>query len=117
MKNVAEKTKKDVSLDNPINTDSEGNELLLADVVGTGEDLLFKKVETELENELLKKSLGELSVREKDIILKRFGLLGEEEMTQKEVADSLCISQSYISRLEKKILERMKHSIVREMAV
>lgn len=112
-----QKTKKDVSLDNPINTDSEGNELLLADVVGTGEDLLFKKVETELENELLKKSLGELSVREKDIILKRFGLLGEEEMTQKEVADSLCISQSYISRLEKKILERMKHSIVREMAV
>lgn len=111
-----QKTKKDLSLDNPINTDSEGNELLLADVVGTGEDVLFKGVENELENSLLKQAIGELSIRERDIVNMRFGLNGEEEMTQKEVADSLNISQSYISRLEKKILDRMKKRISREMS-
>jgi len=111
-----QKTKKDLSLDNPINIDSEGNELLLADVVGTDEDVLFKGVENELENTLLKQAIGELSWRERDIINMRFGLNGEDEMTQKEVADSLNISQSYISRLEKKILTRMKKRISKEMS-
>lgn len=111
-----QKTKKDLSLDNPINTDSEGNELLLGDVVGTGEDMLFKKVENELESSLLKEALNELSYREKDIIKMRYGLDGKEEMTQKEVADTLSISQSYISRIEKKILERMKNKISKEMS-
>lgn len=110
-----QKTKKDVSLDNPINTDSEGNELLLADVMGTGEDVLFKKAENELESSLLNDALCGLSLRERDIINMRYGLLGGEEMTQKEVASLLCISQSYISRLEKKILERMKNAIAKEL--
>ena len=102
------KTKSEVSFDEPLNTDWEGNELLLSDVMGTDSDIVYKKIEHGVENDLLKEALSKLSERERSIIKLRYGLLGEEELTQKEVADKMGISQSYISRIEKKIIGRLK---------
>ena len=102
------KQKSEVSFDEPLNTDWEGNELVLSDVMGTDGDVVYKKIENGVENELLKEALCKLSGREKEIMELRYGLNGEEEKTQREVADMLGISQSYISRLEKKIIVRLK---------
>ncbi|MDD7506092.1 MAG: RNA polymerase sporulation sigma factor SigE [Clostridiales bacterium] len=103
--------KTEVSLDEPLNVDGEGNELLLGDVLGTDNDLVFKNLETTVEKQLLAEGLKKLSERERKIVDLRFGLDGGEEKTQKEVADLLGISQSYISRLEKKIIKRLKKEI------
>ena len=100
--------KAEVSFDEPLNTDWEGNELLLSDVMGTDGDVVYKKIESSVEDDLLKQALKRLSGREREIIEMRYGLFGETELTQKEVADKLGISQSYISRLEKKIISRLK---------
>lgn len=102
------KLKSEVSFDEPLNTDWEGNELLLSDVMGTDVDVVYKKIENGVETELLRQALTKLNAREREIVELRFGLGGEEELTQKEVADMLGISQSYISRLEKKIIARLK---------
>ncbi len=109
------KTKMEVSLDEPLNVDWDGNELLLSDVLGTDEDVICKDIEDEVERKLLIKAISKLNTREKTIIELRFGLSNPdgEEMTQKEVADLLGISQSYISRLEKKIIKRLKKEIVK----
>lgn len=107
--------KQEVSFDEPLNTDWEGNELLLSDVVGTDADAVYSKVEGGVERELLKKSLQNLSLREQKIMRMRFGLDGGEEMTQKDVADALGISQSYISRLEKKIIAKLKKDISKQI--
>ena len=109
------KTKMEVSIDEPLNVDWDGNELLLSDILGTEEDIIYRDIEDEVDKELLKKAMGILSEREKTIIELRFGLnnTNGEEMTQKEVADLLGISQSYISRLEKKIMKRLKKEMVR----
>lgn len=105
------KIKSEVSFDEPLNVDWEGNELLLSDVVGTDGDVVFKKIESGVETELLLTSIEKLNKREKEIMVLRYGLSGEEEKTQKEVADMLGISQSYISRLEKKIISRLKKDL------
>ncbi len=102
------KLKSEVSFDEPINSDWEGNELLLSDVMGTDADIVYKKIEKGVENDLLKQALEKLTKREKEIVILRFGIGEQEEKTQKEVADMLGISQSYISRLEKKIISRLK---------
>ena len=102
------KIKSEVSLDEPLNLDNEGNELLLSEVMGTDSDLVYKKIESGVENELLKIALLKLNKREREIMELRYGLSGGEEKTQREVADMLGISQSYISRLEKKIIGRLK---------
>ena len=94
-----------------LNTDFEGNELLLSDVLGTDSETVYGGVEASVERELLKEALKKLPDRERKIMYMRFGLGGQEEMTQKDVADCLGISQSYISRLEKKIIERLKKEI------
>ena len=109
------KTKMEVSIDEPLNVDWDGNELLLSDILGTDEDVIYKDMETEVERKLLMKAIGKLTDREQTIVRLRFGLntLDGEERTQKEVADLLGISQSYISRLEKKIMKRLKKEIVR----
>lgn len=103
--------KTEVSLDEPLNTDGEGNELLLGDVLGTDNDMIFRNLETTVEKQLLSEGLKKLSERERKIVGLRFGLNGGQEFTQKEVADLLGISQSYISRLEKKIISRLKKEI------
>ncbi len=103
--------KSEVSFDEPLNTDFEGNELLLSDVLGTDSDTVYGGVESGVEKELLKEALRKLPEREQKIMYMRFGLGGREEMTQKDVADTLGISQSYISRLEKKIIERLRKEI------
>ncbi len=100
--------KTEVSFDEPLNTDFEGNELLLSDVLGTSADAVYGDIESNAEKEQLKEALKKLSDRERKIMFLRFGLGGGEEMTQKDVADLLGISQSYISRLEKKIISRLK---------
>lgn len=105
------KRKAEVSLDEPLNVDGEGNELLLADVLGTDPDAIYNGVESQVERQLLEVGLSHLSKREQQIMEMRFGLDGADEMTQKEVADILGISQSYISRLEKKIISRLKREI------
>ena len=105
------KLKSEVSFDEPLNTDFEGNELLLSDILGTDSDAVYGSVESSVEKELLKEALSHLSERERRIMDLRFGLSGGEEMTQKDVADELGISQSYISRLEKRIIERLKKEI------
>lgn len=105
------KLKSEISFDEPLNTDFEGNELLLSDVLGTDSDTVYGGVESSVEKELLKEALRKLPERERKIMYMRFGLGGGEEMTQKDVADRLGISQSYISRLEKKIIERLKKEI------
>lgn len=109
------KTKLEVSIDEPLNVDWDGNELLLSDILGTDEDVIYRDIETDVERTLLKKAIAKLSGRERMIIELRFGLnsMSGEEKTQKEVADMLGISQSYISRLEKKIMGRLKKEIVR----
>ena len=105
--------KGEVSFDEPLNTDWDGNELLLSDVLGTEEDTVMRPIEEDVERSLLAAAINALSPREKQIITLRFGLGGGREQTQKEVADQLGISQSYISRLEKRIIDRLKKEILR----
>lgn len=109
------KTKMEVSIDEPLNVDWDGNELLLSDILGTEEDTIYRDLEDEAERKILFRALNKLSGREKLIVRMRFGLDHPEgkEMTQKEVADQLGISQSYISRLEKKIMHRLRMEMVR----
>ena len=109
------KMRMEVSIDEPLNVDWDGNELLLSDILGTDADIIYRDLETEVERKLLKKALSKLARREKTIIELRFGLNhpSGREMTQKEVADLMGISQSYISRLEKKIIGRLKKEIVK----
>lgn len=109
------KTKLEVSIDEPLNVDWDGNELLLSDILGTDEDLIYRDMETDVERKLLFSAIAKLTGRERMIIELRYGLntTDGEEKTQKEVADMLGISQSYISRLEKKIMLRLKKEIVR----
>ena len=103
--------KSEVSFDEPLNTDWEGNELLLSDMLGTDSDTVYKDIEMSVEKQLLRDALKKLPEREQKIMYMRFGLAGHEEMTQKDVADLLGISQSYISRLEKKIISRLKNEM------
>lgn len=107
------KTRLEVSIDEPLNVDWDGNELLLSDILGTDEDIIYRDMETEVEKRLLRKAVEKLDCREKEIIELRYGINqpNGKEMTQKEVADTLGISQSYISRLEKKIMNRLKKEI------
>jgi RNA polymerase sporulation-specific sigma factor len=109
------KTKLEVSIDEPLNVDWDGNELLLSDILGTEEDVIYRNIEEEVDRKLLRKALSKLSDRERIIVDLRFGLGTDDgnERTQKEVADLLGISQSYISRLEKKIIKRLKKEMVR----
>lgn len=109
------KTKLEVSIDEPLNVDWDGNELLLSDILGTDEDIIYRDIEMEAEKKLLLNAMKKLSNRERVIVEMRYGLNSEDggEKTQKEVADILGISQSYISRLEKKIMVRLKREIVR----
>ena len=102
------KLKSEISIDEPINTDSEGNDLSLADIIGTDNDAIFKFVEDEENKKILVKSIDKLDEREKIIMKLRYGFDGRDELTQKEVADKLGISQSYISRLEKRVIEDLK---------
>ncbi|MBR1392194.1 MAG: RNA polymerase sporulation sigma factor SigE, partial [Lachnospiraceae bacterium] len=108
------KTKLEVSIDEPLNVDWDGNELLLSDILGTDEDIIYKDLETEVEHKLLCKAMERLNGRERKIVELRFGINTPDgvELTQKEVADLLGISQSYISRLEKKIMKRLKKEII-----
>ena len=105
----------EVSFDEPLNTDWDGNELLLSDVLGTESDLVMKPIEADVDRQLLRQAMSRLEPRERHIITMRFGLDGGQERTQKEVADQLGISQSYISRLEKRIIDRLKKEILRMM--
>lgn len=105
----------DVSLDEPLSTDGDGNELLLSDILGTESDVIHKAIEKKLNQEILLKAVRQLKHREQTIIGLRFGIFGGEEKTQKEVADLLGISQSYISRLEKKIIQKLKRELVKSM--
>ena len=109
------KTKAEVSIDEPLNVDSDGNELLLSDILGTDEDVIYQDIENQAERLMLGKAMEKLSDRERLIVNLRYGLTSpdEREMTQKEVADYLGISQSYISRLEKKIIRRLKKEMVK----
>ena len=104
--------KSEVSLDEPINMDYDGNELLLSDILGTDENIVTGRLDDEVDLQLLRQALAGLPVREREIILMRFGLQGRKEMTQKEVAQFMGISQSYISRLEKKIMQRLRKEII-----
>ena len=106
--------KAEVSLDEPINMDCDGNELLLSDILGTEEDLILRPLEDDVDICVLRQALRELPEREREIILMRFGLEGRRELTQKEVARKMGISQSYISRLEKKIMQRLKKEFIRQ---
>ena len=103
--------KSEVSFDEPLNTDWDGNELLLSDILGTESDLVMRPIEADVDRKLLSDAVARLSPREKDIISLRFGLGGRKELTQKEVADRMGISQSYISRLEKRIISRLRRDI------
>ncbi|MGF7185057.1 RNA polymerase sporulation-specific sigma factor [Desulfitispora alkaliphila] len=107
------KTRSEISFDEPLNIDWDGNELLLSDVIGTENDIIYKSIEEEVDKKLLRLALQKLNSREKTIMELRFGLKGGKEKTQKEVADLLGISQSYISRLEKRIIKRLKKEIVK----
>lgn len=109
------KMKSEISFDEPLNIDWDGNELLLSDILGTDGDIIFKDIESEVDKTLLKQAIDKLSGREKTIIELRFGLQNGKEKTQKEVADLLGISQSYISRLEKRIIKRLKKEMVKLM--
>lgn len=112
------KMKKEVSIDEPLNVDWDGNELLLSDILGTQDDCVFKELENEVERKILKAAIQKLNNRERLIIEMRYGIndVDEEEKTQKEVADLLGISQSYISRLEKKIMIQLKKEIIKDDA-
>jgi RNA polymerase sporulation-specific sigma factor len=107
--------KSDVSLDEPINTDWDGNELLLGDVLGTEPDAVSRPLEDDVDLKLLREALGQLPDKEKTIVSLRYGIGGGPEKTQKEVADLLGISQSYISRLEKRIILRLRREITRQI--
>lgn len=106
----------EMSLDEPLNIDWDGNELLLSDILGTEEDVVMRPMEEDVERQLLREALSRLPERERYIISLRFGLCGQQERTQKEVADCLGISQSYISRLEKRIMQRLRRDILRQVS-
>ena len=106
--------KTEVSLDEPINMDCDGNELLLSDILGTDEDMILRPLEDDVDLCVLRQALKELPDREREIVLMRFGLEGRKELTQKEVAQKMGISQSYISRLEKRIMQRLKKELIRQ---
>jgi RNA polymerase sporulation-specific sigma factor len=106
--------KAEISLDEPINMDYDGNELLLSDILGTDEDMVMRPLEDDADLHLLRQALQTLPPREREIVNLRFGLEGRKELTQKEVAEKMGISQSYISRLEKKIMLRLKKEIIRQ---
>ena len=110
-KNSGQRT--EVSFDEPLNTDWDGKELLLSDVLGTDSDVVMRPIEEDVDRKLLRDAVSRLSSRDREIITLRFGLGGHRELTQKEVADRLGISQSYISRLEKRIINRLRRDIVR----
>ncbi len=101
----------DLSIDEPLNIDYDGNELLLSDILGTDDDIVNKGIETEAERDILRNAVAELCDREREIMEMRFGLIDGKEKTQKEVADCIGISQSYISRLEKKIIKKLRIKI------
>lgn len=109
--------KMEISFDEPLNTDWDGNELLLSDLLGTDVDMVMRPMEEDVDKKLLMDALGKLTDREKEIIIMRFGIGGKEEKTQKEVADMMGISQSYISRLEKRIILRLKREMSRYIDV
>ena len=104
----------EVSLDEPINMDCDGNELLLSDILGTDEDMILRPLEDDVDLCVLRSALSQLPPREKEIVLMRFGLEGRKELTQKEVAQKMGISQSYISRLEKRIMLRLRKEFLRQ---
>lgn len=106
--------KAEVSLDEPINMDYDGNELLLSDILGTDEDMILRPMEDAVDRVLLRKALTQLPEREREIVYLRFGLEGRKELTQKEVAQRMGISQSYISRLEKRIMARLRKELLRQ---
>ncbi len=106
--------KAEVSLDEPINMDYDGNELLLSDILGTDEDIILRPLEDDVDLCLLRQAVRELPDREREIVYMRFGLEGHQELTQKEVAQKMGISQSYISRLEKRIMQRLRKEILRQ---
>lgn len=106
--------KTEVSLDEPINMDGDGNELLLSDILGTEEDMILRPLEDDVDLCVLRQALSQLPGREKEIVFMRYGLEGRKELTQKEVAEKMGISQSYISRLEKKIMQRLKKEFIRQ---
>ena len=108
--------KAEISLDEPINLDGEGNELLLSDILGTGEEDILAPLEAAADLTMLRQSLEELSDREREIVDMRFGLNGRQELTQKEVAIRMGISQSYISRLEKRIMGKLKKAFLKQMS-
>lgn len=109
--------KMEISFDEPLNTDWDGNELLLSDLLGTDGDMVMRPIEEDVDRKLLMDALGKLTEREKEIIIMRFGIGGKKEKTQKEVADMMGISQSYISRLEKRIILRLKREMSRYIDV
>ena len=111
----ASRQKEEISLDEPLNVDWDGNELLLSDVLGTEEDCVHKGMESEAERAALNRCIAGLDQRERTIMELRFGLGGRREMTQKEVADRIGISQSYISRLEKRIIKRLRGQLEGEI--
>ena len=106
--------KAEISLEEPINMDYDGNELLLADILGTDEDMIQRPLEDDVDLQLLRQALEDLPPRELEIVRMRFGLNGRKELTQKEVAQKLGISQSYISRLEKRIMQRLRREMLRQ---
>ena len=106
--------KAEVSLEEPINMDYDGNELLLSDILGTEEDMILRPMEEDVDLRLLRQAVRELPNREREIVFMRFGLEGRKELTQKEVAQIMGISQSYISRLEKRIMERLRKELLRQ---
>ena len=106
--------KTEVSLEEPINMDYDGNELLLSDILGTEEDMILRPLEDDVDLKLLRQAVRELPQREREIILMRFGLEGRKELTQKEVAQKMGISQSYISRLEKRIMLQLRKELIRQ---
>ena len=106
--------KAEVSLDEPINMDYDGNELLLSDILGTDEDMILRPLEDDVDIRVLRQAVRELPPREREIVIMRFGLEGRQELTQKEVAQKMGISQSYISRLEKRIMLKLKKELIRQ---
>lgn len=107
------KQKSEVSIDEPLNVDWDGNELMLSDILGSDEDVVYKDMDEEVDRQMLSEAISKLSLRERRIMALRFGLGGEKEFTQKEVADMMGISQSYISRLEKRIISRLKSEMTK----
>lgn len=106
--------KTEISLDEPINMDYDGNELLLSDILGTDEDMILRPLEDDVDLCVLRQAVKELPEREREIVIKRFGLYGHKELTQKEVAQEMGISQSYISRLEKRIMLKLRKELIRQ---